>query len=135
MERVPVIRVRDVELYYEIHEAKVFGGGRSAPSPVLLLYGLGSSGRDWPLQIPVFASRGPVITVDLRGHGRSSRGRTRPTVELMADDLAVLLQAASQPPAHVIGLSLGGCVGLALAIQAPACVRSLTRLRADLTSP
>jgi 3-oxoadipate enol-lactonase len=135
VERVPVIRVRDVELYYEIHGAKVSGDGRSAPSPVLLLHGLGSSGRDWPLQIPVFASRGPVITVDLRGHGRSSRGRTRPTVELMADDLAVLLQVASQPPAHVIGLSLGGCVGLALAIRAPACVRSLTLVNAFASRP
>jgi 3-oxoadipate enol-lactonase len=133
VERVPVIRLRDVDLYYEIHGRP--GDVPPRLPPVLLLHGLGSSGRDWPLQIPPFAAQGPVITVDLRGHGLSSRGRGRPSVERMADDLAALLQAVMQPPAHVIGLSLGGCVGLALAIRAPGHVRSLTLVNAFACRP
>jgi pimeloyl-ACP methyl ester carboxylesterase len=33
---------------------------------------------------------------------------------------------AAEPPAHVVGLSLGACVALRLALQAPARVRTLT---------
>ena len=41
----------------------------------------------------------------------------------MAEAVAALL---AEPPAHVVGLSLGGCVALALALQHPARVRTLT---------
>jgi pimeloyl-ACP methyl ester carboxylesterase len=44
----------------------------------------------------------------------------------MAHDVAALLAALGTPPAHVVGLSLGGCVALALALDHPAHVRSLT---------
>jgi pimeloyl-ACP methyl ester carboxylesterase len=53
----------------------------------------------------------------------------------MADDVAALLSAVTQPPAHVIGLSLGGCVRLALAIRAPSHVRSLTLVNAFASRP
>ena len=44
----------------------------------------------------------------------------------MAGDVAALLEALDARPAHVVGLSLGGCVALALALDHPARVRSLT---------
>ena len=44
----------------------------------------------------------------------------------MAADVTALLGALGTPPAHVVGLSLGGCVALALALDHPDRVRSLT---------
>ena len=44
----------------------------------------------------------------------------------MADDVAALLSTLALGPAHVVGLSLGGCVALALASRAPDHVRTLT---------
>jgi 3-oxoadipate enol-lactonase len=44
----------------------------------------------------------------------------------MAADVERLLVELGEPPLHVAGLSLGACVGLALAGKAPARVRSLT---------
>jgi pimeloyl-ACP methyl ester carboxylesterase len=67
-----------------------------------------------------------VIVVDLPGHGRSALPRGRLTVESIAADVEALLVALDEPSVHVVGLSLGGCVGLALALHAPARVRSLT---------
>src|SRR5260370_6302133 len=44
----------------------------------------------------------------------------------MAAEVGRLLDARGEPPLHVVGLSLGACVGLALALGAPARARSLT---------
>jgi pimeloyl-ACP methyl ester carboxylesterase len=67
-----------------------------------------------------------VIAPDLRAHGRSPRGRGRVTVQAMAADVAALLGALDAPPAHVVGLSLGGCVAQALALDRAERVRSIT---------
>jgi pimeloyl-ACP methyl ester carboxylesterase len=112
--------VGEVDIHYEIHgdpgPVRPAGG-----ATVLLLHRLGSSGLDWPLQLPAFTACARVITVDLRGHGRSS-GAGWPTIEKLADDLAGLLRALAESAAHVVGLSQGGRVGLALAIRSPAQV-------------
>jgi pimeloyl-ACP methyl ester carboxylesterase len=68
--------------------------------------------------------------VDLPGHYRSPLPAGALTVESMADAVAALLARLGEPPAHVIGLSLGGCVALALALRAPGRVRSLTLVNA-----
>jgi pimeloyl-ACP methyl ester carboxylesterase len=44
----------------------------------------------------------------------------------MAEDVMRVLMDEALPASHVIGVSLGACVGLALALQAPERVRSLT---------
>ncbi len=100
--------------------------GQSGGDLVVLIHGLGSSSTDWTQQIPVFAASFRVMTVDLRGHGRSPRPRGRFTVEAMADDVGALLERLHEDRAHLVGLSLGGSVALALAIRDPARVRSLT---------
>ncbi len=92
----------------------------------MLLHGLGSSAADWERQVSAFGDRFRVLTVDLRGHGDTERPRGRFTVEAMADDVAALLGRLGQRRAHVVGLSLGASVGLALAIRHGACVASLT---------
>jgi 3-oxoadipate enol-lactonase len=71
-----------------------------------------------------------VILVDLPGHGRSALPAGRLTVERMARDVAALLAHLGEGPAHVVGLSLGACVALALALRAPDRVRSLTLVNA-----
>ncbi len=92
---------------------------------VLLLHGLGSSGEDWGHQVDVLRERYRVLTVDLPGHHRSAQPRGALTIPRMAADVERLLAALGIDGAHVVGLSLGGCVALALALQAPGRVRSL----------
>jgi 3-oxoadipate enol-lactonase len=114
---MPFAEVNHIRLHYEIY-------GGAGPT-IVFLHGLGSSADDWALQIPAFAERFRVIALDLRAHGQStSNGRF--SIEMMADDVAQLLAQLREPPAHVVGLSLGGCAALALGLRHPARVRSLT---------
>lgn len=71
-----------------------------------------------------------VILVDLPGHGRSALPAGRLTVDGMAREVEALLVHLGEGPVHVVGLSLGACVGLALALGVPARVRSLTLVNA-----
>ena len=99
--------------------------GRSGPA-VVLLHGLGSSGADWPEQQVALEARYRIVAVDLPGHGASRLPAGPLTVDGMAADVEALLVALGEEPAHVVGLSLGACVALRLALGAPARVRSLT---------
>ena len=94
--------------------------------PVVLLHGLGSSSRDWTFQRPVLEARYRVLAIDLPGHGRTGPSRPPFSVHGMAEDVERRLERETLPAAHIIGVSLGACVGLALALRAPHRVRSLT---------
>ena len=54
-----------------------------------------------------------VITLDLRGHGRSDKPHDRQvySVESMVGDVLAVLDATGTDRAHYVGYSLGGRVG------------------------
>ena len=120
---MPFLAADGGSLFYERR------GSRDGPA-VLFLHGLGSSGSDWSLQLADFETRHRVILADLPAHGRSMATGRSLSVDGMAADVAKLLAVLDESPAHVVGLSLGGCVALALALDVPARVRSLTLVNA-----
>jgi pimeloyl-ACP methyl ester carboxylesterase len=93
--------------------------------PVLLLHGLGVDRRSWRLQRAALVGAYRVVSVDLRGHGDSSRVAESYAIPQLAADVAALIEALALPATHVVGLSLGGMVALQLAIDRPELVRSL----------
>jgi pimeloyl-ACP methyl ester carboxylesterase len=113
---MPFLAIRDVQLYYE-----TYGQG----APILFIHGLGSSTRDWEYQIDFFSQDHQVIVVDVRGHGKSDRPPGPYSIPLFASDLVALLQTLDLVPVHVVGISMGGMIGLQLAVDAPDLVRSL----------
>ncbi|MDI1478837.1 alpha/beta hydrolase [Polyangium sp. y55x31] len=113
---MPHIYVDGCEIYYEVK-------GRG--EVVLLLHGLGSSLLDWEMQVPTLAERYTVVTVDLRGHGRSGKPPGPYRIATFASDVAHLLRELALGPAHVVGFSMGGMIGFQLAVDAPSLVRSL----------
>lgn len=69
-----------------------------------------------------------VVHFDKRGTGASDRTDTLPTVDERVEDLAAVMDAAEVPRAHLLGLSEGGPVAIALAATYPDRVESLTLL-------
>jgi 3-oxoadipate enol-lactonase len=116
---------KEPDVYYE-RSGRPDG---DAPT-IVFLHGLGSCAEDFRQQVPAFAADYRLLLVDLPGHGRSALPRGRLSVEGMAAQVDALLRHLGEPSVHVVGLSLGGCVGLALALHAPARVRSLTLINA-----
>ena len=104
------------ELYVEEH-----GSGE----PLLLVAGLGGSGRFWQPQVSAFARHFRVVLHDHRGVGRSAPGPLISNAGEMADDLLRLMDALDIERAHLVGHSTGGAVGQHLALRAPERLASL----------
>jgi pimeloyl-ACP methyl ester carboxylesterase len=104
--------VNGLKMYYEIH-----GSG----PPLVLLHGA----FGWATVYPALAKNRQVIAVELQGHGHTADIDRLLTLEQLADDVAALLKQLKIERADVFGYSLGGNVGLALAIRHPTLVRKL----------
>ena len=113
------IRVNDIDVAYSV-------AGAPDAEPVLLIHGLGSSRRDWRLQVPALAPAYRVVAYDVRGHGDSEKPRSRYHMAELADDAVALARGLGLGPVHVVGLSLGGMIGFQMAVDHPDMVRSLT---------
>ena len=102
--------VNGVSLYYA-----TIGHG----PPVVLLHGGLANSDYWGKQVAALAPHHLVILVDSRGHGRSTRDARPYGYDLMADDVAALLDSLHIAKADVVGWSDGAIVGLDLALRHP----------------
>jgi pimeloyl-ACP methyl ester carboxylesterase len=111
-------QVNGVELHYE---------ERGAGVPIVFSHGLLWSGRMFEAQVEALAGRYRCITYDHRGQGQSPRSPTLPySIDQLADDAAALIESLGAAPCHFVGLSMGGFVGMRLALYKPELLRSLT---------
>ncbi|TDU04138.1 pimeloyl-ACP methyl ester carboxylesterase [Streptomyces sp. 846.5] len=92
-------------------------------TPLVLLHAFPLSSRMWREQLDelpgVDGSGARVLAVDLRGFGGTELGEDEPSLDLLADDVALLLDQAGIEKAVVGGLSMGGYVAMALARRHP----------------
>lgn len=101
-------------------------GSGSAP-PLLLGPSLGTSYALWDKVAPELSAAHRVVRWDLPGHGGSSAGLIGPgaTVGGLADLVIALADALGIERFAYAGVSLGGAVGLELAVRYPQRVSSL----------
>jgi pimeloyl-ACP methyl ester carboxylesterase len=83
--------------------------------PLLLLHGMGTSGRDFTAVLPELSAGFDVLTVDLPGVGLSAHLERRPTVAALTDAVEHTLDAEGVGRVHVLGNSLGARIALELA--------------------
>ena len=86
----------------------------------------------WDAQAAALSGRYRVLRYDIRGHGGSDVPVPPYTLEQMADDLHGLLDALGITQTHFVGLSMGGLIGMTMALRFPRAVQSL--VLADTTA-
>jgi 3-oxoadipate enol-lactonase len=89
-------------------------------APVLVLSNsLGTTQELWERQLPALTETFRVLTYDHPGHGSSQLPQQPCTVELLAHGVLELLDELGLERVSLCGVSLGGMVGMALALEAP----------------
>jgi pimeloyl-ACP methyl ester carboxylesterase len=97
----------------------------AGPAIVLLHGYVGDGPSVWRHQIDVLSDEYTVVAWDAPGAGGSSDPRDDIGVDGYADCLARFIEISSLAPAHVIGLSFGGALAIALQRQHRSVTRSL----------
>jgi pimeloyl-ACP methyl ester carboxylesterase len=109
----------------QLPDATLFYAERGQGEALVFLNGLSGDHLYWAGQLRTFSKHYRCLAVDNRDVGRSSLASGPYTTRDLACDVAVLLEQARVPAAHVIGLSMGGMIAQELALARPDLVRSL----------
>lgn len=115
-------------------DAELADAAAQMPDPVLMLHGNGEEHGIFGQVIDaVCASGRPVVAVDSRAQGKSTRGTAELTYELMADDALAALAALGFGKAHLLGFSDGAIEALVIARDHPELALSLLSIGANLS--
>lgn len=123
---MPTIRVNGAELYYEDR-----GSGLET---LVFAHGLMFDHRMYEAQVAAFSDTYRCVTFDFRDQGLSEVTPNGYDMDTLADDAAALMDALDLWPSHFVGLSMGGFVGLRLALRYPEILRSLVLLNTSAES-
>jgi len=91
-----------VPLAFEVH-----GSGEPA---LVFVHGWSCDSRYWRAQVPIFARKHRVVTLDLAGHGHSGMGRSVYSMAAFGEDVAAVVRASGSRRVILIGHSMGGIV-------------------------
>ena len=98
--------------------------GGSGPA-IVFSHGLLWSTTLWRFQVAAFRDSYRCIAWDHRGQGKSEVTESGYDMDTLAEDAAALIERLGATPAHFVGLSMGGFVGMRIAARRPELLRSL----------
>jgi pimeloyl-ACP methyl ester carboxylesterase len=113
---MPVCNLPGLELYYV---------ERGQGEPLIFVNGLAGDSMAWMGQLKTFSRHYRCLATDNRDVGQSSYASSSYTVRDLAADLVGFCAQLRLPPAHVVGVSMGGMIAQELALAAPDRVASL----------
>jgi len=112
------LELNDSLIYYEL--------SGSEQGPVLMFSNsLGTNISMWDPQMPFLARNFRILRYDTRGHGQSSASPGSYATDHLAGDVLTLLDQLRIDRVHFCGLSMGGMIGMLLAMQSPHRLRKL----------
>jgi len=118
---MPLVDIEGASLYHER-----LGNG----PPLLLLAGMASDGASWAPVIEPLAARHELIVVDNRASGRTRDAGAPLSRDVMVADIIALLDALELERVAILGHSMGGMLGWAIAARAPSRVSALVPVAA-----
>lgn len=112
------VRANGIEVHYTLE-------GPPAGPVVTLSHSLGANLSMWDAQVAALATRYRVLRFDTRGHGQTQATPGPYTFELLAKDVCQLLVELGIERTHFVGLSMGGMIAQALAINSEEVLHSV----------
>lgn len=110
----------------DVHGLNINYEEQGAGDPLLMLPYLGADQASFAFQFDAHAAQIRCISVDLPGVGLSDKPPGPYSMPEYAEQIAEFLTAIGVERTHVMGISLGSCVGMHLAAQRPEVVASLS---------
>lgn len=111
-------QVPDAQLYWKRE-------GRDEAPALVLLNSIGTDMDLWDAALPHLRERFAVLRIDTRGHGASTAAPGDFTLQQLASDVLAVADAAGLARFSLAGVSLGGMIGMELALQRPARLEKL----------
>jgi len=109
---MPILKSGEARIHYVLE-------GQSG-SPVLMFSNsLGANYSMWDPQAHEFHKNFRLLRYDTRGHGQSSASPGPYSIEQLAKDVVALLDHLDLDRVYFCGLSMGGMIGMWLAVNAP----------------
>ena len=109
--------------------------GEGTSVPALLLHGFGADLNTWMFTQPALAEGRRVITLDLPGHGGSTKELPDAGAESLAAIIGKALDALGIERAHLVGHSMGGGIAIAFVLQHPERVATLSLIASASLGP
>lgn len=115
---MPVKEINGVQIHYQ-----EFGSGHET---IVFAHSLLLNNQIFEAQIAALQDSFRCIVFDFRGHGQSEITESGYEMDSITDDVSTLIKALVSGPCHFVGVSMGGFVGMRLAIRDPELIKSLT---------
>ncbi|WP_295722890.1 alpha/beta fold hydrolase [uncultured Methanobrevibacter sp.] len=113
---MPYEEINSITIHY-----KIAGKGY----PVVLIHGLSDDLEYWKYLNDYLKDYFKVISVDLRGHGKSEEGEVEYTTQLLAEDVVKLLKKINIEKTNIVGFSLGGHISLEIITKYPEIINKV----------
>lgn len=97
----------------------------SGEQTIILVHGLASNAGFWRYNIPELSKKYRVIAVDLPGYGKSQKGDYAYSMSFYADQIQKLIEELKLKNVVYVGHSMGGQIGIKLAIKYPGLLKKL----------
>lgn len=123
---MPFTHTRGARIYWK-HD------GRDEAAPLVLLNSIGTDMDLWEPVLPYLRERFTILRIDARGHGASLAEAGDYSLTMLADDVLAVADDAGFARFALAGVSLGGMIGMELAIRAPERIARLALICTSAT--
>ena len=115
---MPHLNVNGTDLFYQVE-----GEGQET---VVFAHGLLFSSEMFRSQIDHFKKKFKCVSIDFKGQGKSGVSKDGYDMDTLSEETLEILNHLNVEKFHFAGLSMGGFVGMRLALKIPDRLRSLT---------